>query len=152
MDDVDFLTALTASAGRINGSFVSAGPRAIFPLSGLIAKKLTGHRLALVGEAGHVMPPIGAQGLNLGFRDVVDLAVCVAGANDPGAQHILANYARRRARDVWVRTNAADLLNRTLISNVPMFQFARATGLGALWLPGPLRRAAMRLGMSAIDQ
>ncbi|MBX2806424.1 MAG: FAD-dependent monooxygenase [Hyphomicrobiales bacterium] len=152
LNETDFLTALTARAGRVNGRFISAGPRAVFPLSGLIARRLTAHRMALVGEAGHVMPPIGAQGLNLGFRDAADLADCVAGADDPGARAVLANYERRRARDVWLRTNAADLLNRTLISNLPIFQLARALGLGALGVPGPLRRAAMRQGMSTINQ
>jgi 2-octaprenyl-6-methoxyphenol hydroxylase len=151
MEEKDFLAALTARVGRVNGGFVSAGPCAVFPLSGLIATKLTGHRLALAGEAAHVMPPIGAQGLNLGFRDVIDLAESVNGANDPGAPDVLAAYARRRKADVWVRTCAADLLNRTLISGMPVFQLARSLGLGILSVPGPLRRAAMRQGMSAIN-
>ena len=49
------------------------GARGAFPLSGLVAHGMARHRVALVGEAAHVMPPIGAQGLNLGFRDVADL-------------------------------------------------------------------------------
>jgi 2-octaprenyl-6-methoxyphenol hydroxylase len=150
MSEADFLAALTERAGRVIGSFTHTGPRAVFPLSGLMAARLTGHRLALVGEAVHVMPPIGAQGLNLGFRDVVDLAECVKGASDPGAPEALARYARRRKGDVWLRTYAADLLSRTLTSNLPFFQVARGIGLGILSMPGPLRRAAMRQGMSAI--
>jgi 2-octaprenyl-6-methoxyphenol hydroxylase len=150
MSDADFLAALTERAGRVTGSFTQAGPRAVFQLSGLMAARLTGHRLALAGEAAHVMPPIGAQGLNLGFRDVIDLAECIRGARDPGAPDVLARYARRRKGDVWLRTYAADLLSRTLTSNLPFFQLARGIGLGLLSMPGPLRRAAMRQGMSAI--
>jgi 2-octaprenyl-6-methoxyphenol hydroxylase len=149
-DDSEFLAVLSAELSGLLGDLVSAGPRGAFPLSSLIAQKLTGERLALAGEAAHVMPPIGAQGLNLGFRDVADLAECVAGAADPGAPEILADYARRRARDVWTRTLAADLLNRTLISNLPLFQLARGIGLTALSANGPLRRAAMKQGMSAM--
>ncbi|HKJ60749.1 MAG TPA: FAD-dependent monooxygenase, partial [Hyphomicrobiales bacterium] len=151
MSDSDFIAALTAQVGRVNGTIISAGPRAVFPLSGLIATKLTGHRLALIGEAAHVMPPIGAQGLNLGFRDIIDLAECIRNAADPGAPEVLASYASRRKADVWTRTCAADLLSRTLTSNLPLFQLARGIGLTILSIPGPIRRAAMRQGMSAIN-
>jgi 2-octaprenyl-6-methoxyphenol hydroxylase len=65
---------------------------------------------------------------------------------------VLARYALRRKGDVWLRTYAADLLSRMLTSNLPFFQLARGIGLGLLSMPGPLRRAAMRQGMSAIAQ
>jgi 2-octaprenyl-6-methoxyphenol hydroxylase len=102
-----------------------------------------------VGEAAHVMPPIGAQGLNLGFRDVADLVRCLAGAGDPGAPDVLAHYEHARRGDVLARTFAADLLNRTLISGLPPFQLARSLGLAGLAMLPPLRRLAMRQGMSA---
>ncbi len=152
MTEQAFLASLHARIGGLLGRLLTAGPRGAFPLSGLIARRLTGHRLALAGEAAHVMPPIGAQGLNLGFRDIADLARCLEGADDPGAPEVLNAYARRRAGDVWTRTLAADLLNRTLVSNLPLFQVARSAGLAALTMAGPLRRAAMRRGMSAMSQ
>ncbi len=148
MDDAEFAEALTTRLDGLLGEVVEVGPRGAFPLSGLIAAKLTGTRLALIGEAAHVMPPIGAQGLNLGFRDVADLVGCLAQADDPGAPEVLAAYERKRRGDVWARTLAADLLNRTLVSNLSLFQILRGAGLTALSVAGPLRRAAMRQGMS----
>ncbi len=149
LDDDGFRREIAKRLDGLLGDVLEVSPRGAFPLSGLVAKHLTGDRLALVGEAAHVMPPIGAQGLNLGFRDVADLALSVTGAADPGSQAVLAAYESRRRRDIWTRTLAADLLNRTLISNLPLFQLARGAGLTALSLAGPLRRAAMRQGMAA---
>ncbi|WP_088345024.1 MULTISPECIES: UbiH/UbiF family hydroxylase [Rhodomicrobium] len=149
LGDAEFAAAIAARLDGLLGEITEVGPRSSFPLSGLIAKKLTAERLALVGEAGHVMPPIGAQGLNLGFRDVADLARCIAGATDPGAPDVLAAYEAARRGDVLTRTLAADLLNRTLTSGLLPLQLARGAGLMALSLAGPLRRAAMRRGMAA---
>jgi 2-octaprenyl-6-methoxyphenol hydroxylase len=151
MDDQRFGDEITARLEGLLGTITKPGPRGIFPLYALIAKKLTGKRLALIGEAAHVMPPIGAQGLNLGIRDVADLARCIAGQDDPGSKDVLAAYQRSRRADVWIRTMMADILNRTLISNMPILQLARSAGLGALSLTGPLRRAAMRRGMAAAN-
>lgn len=149
MNDEEFTGEVAARLDGLLGDIVETGARGAFPLSGLVARKLTDARLALVGEAAHVMPPIGAQGLNLGFRDAADLADCTAGAADPGDPKVLAAYEARRRSDIFVRTLAADLLNRTLISNSPILQLARGAGLMALSFAGPLRRLAMRQGMTA---
>lgn len=149
-DDASFAREIWARTDGLLGDIVEVGPRGAFPLSALIARRLSAQRLALIGEAAHVMPPIGAQGLNLGFRDVIDLVESVAGQSDPGCDAALADYERRRRTDVWSRTLAADLLNRTLISDFPGVQLARGVGLAALSIAGPLRRAAMRQGMSRI--
>jgi 2-octaprenyl-6-methoxyphenol hydroxylase len=143
-----FAGEIWARSDGLLGDVVEVGPRGAFPLSALIARRLTAGRLALVGETAHVMPPIGAQGLNLGFRDVIDLVESIAGRPDPGDEAALSAYERRRGADVWSRTLAADLLNRTLISDFPGVQLARGLGLTALSVAGPLRRAAMRRGMS----
>jgi 2-octaprenyl-6-methoxyphenol hydroxylase len=149
--DGAFITELSGRLDGLLGEITGVGARAAFPLSGLVARKLTAERLALVGEAAHVMPPIGAQGLNLGVRDVADLVECAAQASDPGSPKVLAAYERSRRGDIWTRVLAADLLNRTLTSNLPLLQLARGAGLTALSLAGSLRRAAMRRGMSAAD-
>jgi 2-octaprenyl-6-methoxyphenol hydroxylase len=151
LEDAAFTAELARRLDGLLGDITGLGPRGAFPLSALVARKLTAQRLALVGEAAHVIPPIGAQGLNLGFRDVADLVECAAPASDPGSPEVLAAYERRRRGDVWTRVLAADLLNRTLTSNLPLLQLARGAGLTALSLAGPLRRAAMRRGMSAAD-
>jgi 2-octaprenyl-6-methoxyphenol hydroxylase len=132
------------------GDVRQVSPRNAFPLAGLVARRLTGERIALLGEAAHVIPPIGAQGLNLGFRDVADLVRCAAAAKqDPGAADVLAAYETARRADVLTRTIAADLLNRSLMSGLLPLQLARGAGLAALAMFGPLRRAAMRQGMAA---
>ena len=150
LSDAEFVLAIAGRLGGLLGDITETGPRNTFPLAGLVARRLTGNRLALVGEAAHVMPPIGAQGLNLGFRDVADLARCVASAkHDPGAPDVLAAYEAARHTDVLTRMAAADLLNRTLVSGLLPLQFARGAGLVALSMFAPLRRAAMRQGMAA---
>lgn len=150
MTDAEFASAIAGRLGGLLGDITQTGPRNAFPLAGLSARKLTGERLALVGEAAHVMPPIGAQGLNLGFRDVADLVRCaVRASRDPGAADMLAAYETARRGDVLTRMFAADMLNRTLVSGFLPLQFARGAGLMALSMSAPLRRAAMRQGMAA---
>jgi 2-octaprenyl-6-methoxyphenol hydroxylase len=150
ISDAEFAKAIAGRLGGLLGDITETGPRNAFPLSGLVARRLTGERLALVGEAAHVMPPIGAQGLNLGFRDVADLVSCAAhSSKDPGAADVLAAYETARRADVLTRMAAADLLNRTLVSSFLPLQLARGAGLMALSISAPLRRAAMRRGMAA---
>jgi 2-octaprenyl-6-methoxyphenol hydroxylase len=149
LDTTDFASAIGQRLEGVLGSIEEVSARGAFPLSGLIARGMGRNRIALAGEAAHVMPPIGAQGLNLGFRDVADLVRCLDGASDPGAPEVLASYERARRGDVLARTAAADLLNRTLISGLPPFQLARGFGLAVLAMLPPLRRLAMRQGMSA---
>ncbi|MGB8817128.1 MAG: UbiH/UbiF family hydroxylase [Rhizobiaceae bacterium] len=128
---------------------VTAGPeRQTYPLSGQYPLRFGQNRVALVGEAAHVFPPIGAQGLNLGFRDVQDL-VKAASSNpvDPGAPSVLDTYDRARRPDIIARTGAVDALNRTLLTSFLPAQMLRAAGLAALDAAPPLRGLFMREGM-----
>jgi 2-octaprenyl-6-methoxyphenol hydroxylase len=124
--------------------------RGFFPLSTETAAAFSGLRLALVGEAAHVLPPIGAQGLNLGLRDAAMLAELVAEAvrngSDIGASELLGRYDRMRRADVMSRTVAVDLLNRSLLSDFLPWQATRGLGLFLMQQIAPLRRAAMREG------
>jgi 2-octaprenyl-6-methoxyphenol hydroxylase len=130
---------------------VSVGARGEFPVSGLTAKTLAAKRVALVGEAAHILPPIGAQGLNLGFRDAAALADCVAAAlgrgEDPGSDEVLAAYGRARQLDILTRTVGVDLLNRLLLTSLLPMQAARGIVLHGLNALPPLRRMVMRLGL-----
>jgi 2-octaprenyl-6-methoxyphenol hydroxylase len=134
--------------GRVT---VQAG-RNVFPLAierpGQFARK----RIVLVGEAAHVIPPIGAQGLNMGLRDAADIAEIVRealGANqDPGAPAALRRYDFKRRADVMSRTFAIDLANRSLLSDLLPMQSLRAVGMHLLGSIGPLRRLAMREGLA----
>jgi 2-octaprenyl-6-methoxyphenol hydroxylase len=124
--------------------------RGFFPLSTETAAAFSGLRLALLGEAAHVLPPIGAQGLNLGLRDAATLAELVAEAarngSDIGASELLGRYDRMRRHDIMSRTVAVDLLNRSLLSDFLPWQATRGLGLFLMQQIAPLRRAAMREG------
>jgi 2-octaprenyl-6-methoxyphenol hydroxylase len=98
------------------------------------------------------MPPIGAQGLNLGLRDAAALADCVADAlrrgQDPGGLAVLTSYARARQLDVLSRTVGVDLLNRSLLTSLAPIQAARGLVLAGLNALAPLRRMVMRAGLA----
>lgn len=155
--DADILAALGPDnlAARIEermqsmlGAVTVDGPVQTFPLSGMIAHRFGQDRTVLVGEAAHVFPPIGAQGLNLGLRDVASLVEAVRG-RDPATDWatIVAAYDRARRADVTVRTAGVDLLNRSLLSDLLPVQVARSAGLAVLGEFGLLRNLAMREGM-----
>ena len=130
------------------GRIAIDGPVATVPLGAVATGAVSEPRLALVGEAAHALPPIGAQGLNLGFADVAALLDAVADAPDPGDERVLAAYARRRRGDVALRTVAVDALNRSLLLDLLPIDAARGLGLAVLGRLGPLRRAVMRAGFA----
>ncbi|MGM4962613.1 UbiH/UbiF family hydroxylase [Tardiphaga sp. 1201_B9_N1_1] len=126
--------------------------RHTFPLAIEQPAQLAKNRIVLVGEAAHVVPPIGAQGLNLGLRDASDIADVVrdAGMNgaDIGAAPVLARFEQIRRSDISSRTFAIDMANRSLLSDLLPMQVIRAAGMHAMGSIGPLRRLAMREGLS----
>src|SRR5262249_9154327 len=100
----------------------------------------------------HVVPPIGAQGLNLGLRDAAAIGELVAethrAGGDVGGGELLARYDRMRRADVGTRSLAIDLLNRSLLSDFLPVQSARGFSLYLLDRFGPLRRGVMREGVA----
>jgi 2-octaprenyl-6-methoxyphenol hydroxylase len=128
----------------------------VFPLAIETAERFAQSRIALVGEAAHVIPPIGAQGLNLGLRDAATIGELVVEARrvgaDIGAPELLARYDRMRRLDVASRTVAVDVLNRSLLSDFLPVQGARGFGLYLLDRIAPLRRAVMREGVEPAAQ
>jgi 2-octaprenyl-6-methoxyphenol hydroxylase len=152
MDEATFHSALETRLQGLLGPLSEIGPRGLFPLSGLTADDAGRNRIALVGEAAHVIPPIGAQGLNLGFRDAAMLADCVRDhletGGDIGTPETLAVYARARRLDIATRAWSIDLLNRSLISGFAPIQLLRGAGLYALKTINPLRRLAIREGLA----
>lgn len=151
MNDDALGTELTRRAHFILGDMRPFGPRGLFPLGGLVARRFAAQRIALVGEAGHVMPPIGAQGLNLGLRDALRIAELASAAyrmgTDPGSRAVLSAYDRARRADVWGRTAMVDALNRSLLADFLPLDVARSAGLAALAHVPLLRQLAMRLGL-----
>lgn len=149
--DEAFAGALEMRLGSILGAISEVGRRASFPVAGVAAEVMGARRVALVGEAAHRLPPIGAQGLNLGLRDAAWLADLVADAvadgGDPGDPAVLAAYDRVRRGDVASRTAVVDALNRSLLADLLPIDLARGAGLAALRTIGPLRRLLMREGI-----
>jgi 2-octaprenyl-6-methoxyphenol hydroxylase len=149
LSDGALAAEIEARSASILGAISISGKRQSFPLSGLNARSFARDRIALVGEAAHVFPPIGAQGLNLGYRDVAALAEALGHADDPGAPEVLARYDGLRRPDVRLRTAAVDALNNTLLSDFLPAQAIRGAGLFLLDRVPPLRRFAMRQGLAA---
>mgnify|MGYP000923233778 CR=1 FL=1 len=151
LGDADFCATLEEALQGLLGRIHSPGPRGVFPLSVLTAEQMGRDRVALLGEAAHVMPPIGAQGLNLGLRDAAALADIVADATaqggDPGAPEALQAYHRARFFDVATRQVSIDLLNRSLLSDYLPPHALRGAGLHLLANIRPLREMVMRSGM-----
>lgn len=120
----------------------------IWPLSSLMADRFGKGRLALIGEAAHAFPPIGAQGLNLSLRDVIALSELLAPIGDrPIPADAGDRFNRRRRPDVMSRTFGVDVLNRSLLSDFLPVQMLRAAGLHFLGSAPPLRNLLMREGI-----
>lgn len=152
LSDQAFAAALQKHLGGLLGNLAQFSPRRVFPLAGQTAKTLGKNRVALIGEAGHVMPPIGAQGLNLSFRDAAVLATLAAEVHstseDIGTQALLSRYDAARRADVTGRIWTIDLLNKSLLSDLLPVHLLRGAGLVAMQSLGPLRRRLMQEGMS----
>jgi 2-octaprenyl-6-methoxyphenol hydroxylase len=141
-------------AHSILGRMQAEDGRGIYPLAVETARSFAAHRIVLIGEAAHLMPPIGAQGLNLGLRDAACIGELVVEARrrgaDIGAADLLSRYDAMRRADVASRSLAVDLLNRTLLSDFLPVQGARGLGLYLIDRVGPLRRAVMREGVAPL--
>jgi len=121
-----------------------------FPLSGMTAERFGKGRIALVGEAAHAFPPIGAQGLNLSLRDIMALKELVADSEPANHLGIGERFDRKRQADIRSRTVSVDLLNRSLLSDFLPVQFLRSAGLHLLSALGPLRSIVMREGIEPL--
>ncbi|MBN9135049.1 UbiH/UbiF family hydroxylase [Phyllobacterium sp.] len=119
-----------------------------WPLSGLVPNAFARNRVFLAGESAHVFPPIGAQGLNLGVRDVETLLDTLpSDGSDLGATPVVSAYNRKRSPDIIARTGAVDALNRSLLSDFLPVQMVRSGGLELLRTFSPLRSFLMREGL-----
>jgi 2-octaprenyl-6-methoxyphenol hydroxylase len=152
LDDAALSLEIERAAHSILGKIEVEPGRGLFPLSAVTARQFGANRIALVGEAAHVIPPIGAQGLNLGLRDAATIGELAAEAQrdgfDIGSPEVLAAYDKKRRADVGSRSFAIDILNRTLLTDFLPVQGLRGIGLYMLDRIGPLRRAAMREGVA----
>jgi 2-octaprenyl-6-methoxyphenol hydroxylase len=150
LDDAAFAAELEERLQGVLGAIGEVEPRAVYPLGGRRAESMGARRIALVGDAAHAVPPIGAQGLNLGLRDVATLADCVSEARergeDIGGEATLAAYDRARRLDVLGRSLSIDLLNRSLLTDLLPVEALRGLALHALAAVPALRRLLMQEG------
>ncbi|MBB5516261.1 2-octaprenyl-6-methoxyphenol hydroxylase [Rubricella aquisinus] len=153
MDEAAFTEALNIRACGVLGDLTLASPRRIWPIITQKAERLTGPRTALIAEAAHVMPPIGAQGLNMSLRDITTLLSGVTTARETGQDWagapVLAAYARAREVDIAARLKGIDMLNRAAMAEAQPLRDLRLRGLTALHGLGPVRQVAMRMGLGA---
>ncbi len=150
LSEAEFGTAMNERSCHILGPLSLASRRTVWPIISRIATRLSAERLALVAEAAHVVPPIGAQGLNMSLADLrVLLDLARAAPDRLGETAMLDAYHRRRYPDIAARVAGIDLLDRASRVHAQPLRDARAFGLDVLHSAGPLRRTLMRLGLGA---
>jgi len=134
LPDADFHAELERRFGLRLGEIEVVGPRRAYPLGLSVARSFIADRLALVGDAAHVIHPIAGQGLNLGLRDVAALAETIVDAArlglDPGSPATLERYQRWRRFDTMAMGVATDGLNRLFSNRSDVLRVMRDVGLG----------------------
>ena len=132
LPDAAFLQRAQDAFGWRAGRLLDVGERSVYPALRTVAQRVVAPRAVLVGNAAQTLHPVGAQGFNLGLRDALTLAEVVAGADDPGAEALLAGYAARRHEDRTRTLAFSDGLARLTASRVPLLRPLRSLGLIAL--------------------
>ncbi|HEV7995451.1 MAG TPA: UbiH/UbiF/VisC/COQ6 family ubiquinone biosynthesis hydroxylase [Stellaceae bacterium] len=149
--DAEFAVELAARFGDFLGAVEPVGPRWSYPVGLMLAERYVDRRLALIGEAAHVIHPIAGQGLNLGIRDVAALAEIVIDQRrlglDIGDDAPLRRYQQWRRLDTMMLAAVTDGLNRLFSNSIPPLRLARDVGLAAVNRLPPLKRFLMRDAM-----
>ncbi|WP_417603198.1 UbiH/UbiF family hydroxylase [Primorskyibacter flagellatus] len=150
LDNQAFEEEMSARSCHLFGPLKLNSRRTIWPIISQKAERLASERLALVAEAAHVVPPIGAQGLNMSLTDISTLLdLAEAAPESLGSSTMLDSYHNARIGDIRARVAGITLLNRTSMLANPLLRNARAAGLGALYDLKPLRQSVMQLGLGA---
>ena len=148
LDVPDFEAAMSERSCHLLGPLTLLGRRSLWPIISQLAGRLSGQRLALVAEAAHVVPPIGAQGLNMSLADIrslVDLAV--ENPEKLGSEAILNTYHTSRYADLKLRVQGITMLNRASMFDDQPLRDLRATGLNALYALPQVRKTLMQMGL-----
>lgn len=132
LDEAAWLGRLQQAFGWRIGRFLASGERSAYPITRVVAERLTAPRAVLVGNAAQTLHPIGAQGFNLGLRDALTLAELIGQGGDPGADSLLRTYADRRAEDRQRTLAFSDGLARLTANPAPLLRPLRSLGLAAV--------------------
>lgn len=149
MSDKDLAAEIQIETHGELGLISNLGPRKSFPMKGLTARRFAKDRMILIGEAAHVVPPIGAQGLNMSLRDAALAADLILAAKDAGSESVITEYNLARRAEVLPRQQLIDLMNKSLLLGLLPLEGARAASLAALHYISPLKRLVMQHGLSA---
>jgi 2-octaprenyl-6-methoxyphenol hydroxylase len=151
LDELNFARELQAAIHGELGLVSDIGPRNSFPMRGLMASELGSRRVMLVGEAAHMMPPIGAQGLNISLTDAASAAEHIADAKlagrDMGSDEVIRSYSDSRSVDISLRQAVVHNLNHSLLADFLPLSIARSAGSSLLAQISPLRRFIMQKGL-----
>ncbi|MGJ8625573.1 MAG: UbiH/UbiF family hydroxylase [Sulfitobacter sp.] len=147
-DVAAFEAEMSIRSCHLFGPLTLASPRAVWPIISQHATHLSAERVALIAEAAHVVPPIGAQGLNMSLNDLATLLELAQNHLDTlGNSAMLDAYHKARHPDIQLRVRGIDLLNRASQARSPMARNARAAGLNALYGMAPVRKMLMQMGL-----
>lgn len=146
----EFNAAITRRSCNFFGPLTLVGRRTCWPIISQLARRITAQRTALIAEAAHVVPPIGAQGLNMSLADLASLLdLAKAAPQNLGDVTMLARYQRARLPDITARVTGIDALNRVSMAKNPVLRDIRQLGLKTLHGVTPLRKTLMRTGLGA---
>ncbi len=144
----EFESEMTARSSGILGPLTLVSRRTVWPIISQIAEHLSGPRTVLMAEAAHVVPPIGAQGLNMSLADLSTLLdLAQTHRADPGVAAVTEAFHRARHLEVQARVTGIDLLNRASMAGAPMLRDLRARALDTLYSARPVRQILMRAGL-----
>ena len=150
LPEAEFEAEMNARSAGLYGPLKLATRRSVWPIISQIAERFYGERTALIAEAAHVVPPIGAQGLNMSLADTrILLELANANPAELGSAKMLETYNRRRWTEVKARVTGIDLLNRASMLGAPGLRNLRAGALNALYSVAPVRKTLMRAGLGA---
>ena len=153
LDKNEFNAAATARSSSFYGPLTCVSKRSEWPIISQITNAMSGPRTALVAEAAHVMPPIGAQGLNMSLADLTCLLdLAVSADKTIGDATMLDSYNSARHHKVRLRVSGVDALNRASIAGSAIAQDLRVAGIKAIHGATPIRRKLMELGLGAKRQ
>lgn len=148
LDIPEFEKSITHRSGNCLGALKLTSEFSSWPIINQLAQKITSNRCALIAEAAHVLPPIGAQGLNMSIQDIRILGDIIDGTQDPGSYTNLINYEKIRKKKIVARSKIINGLNLSSIPENKNLQKARQTALDLIGSSSMAKNLLINIGLS----